>query len=244
MYCPHFWLINEDKLENTGSRSYNPAYLINPIIKEFKLIDDNEMPFMETTTSTKESSIYKNEIHECMIGEEPLPMEPINKFEIYNVYNNRIFISSEMPKLISDIVVHYNITHIINVDGLAYSMNSFCKYSRIQLRTYYLREDDSNNLEDSILDAVYYIEKALEENPKNKILIYSNGHICLSPVFAIAYLIWKLGVPVFTAIHMVKAVNSDAEPNSLFTAVLIMYRRFILTTLRCNPMITMLQNET
>ncbi len=77
-------------------------------------------------------------------------------------------------------------------------------------------DSQSESLLDHFADSIYWIECVLRESPENKILVHCFAGRSRSVAIILAYLMYKLRIPLSVALLHVRQFRANANPNNGF----------------------------
>lgn len=108
------------------------------------------------------------------------------------------------------------ITHIMCTATGVRSMHP----DKFVYKTLTVLDSQSESLLDHFPDSIYWMECALRENPTNKILVHCFAGRSRSVAIVLAYLMYKLRIPLSVALLHVRQFRASANPNSGFVSQL------------------------
>ncbi len=125
---------------------------------------------------------------------------------------DRLYVGSLGAALNVPELEHVGITHILCTATGVRSMYP----ERFVYKTLTVLDSQMESLLDHFADSIYWIERALREKPTNKVLVHCFAGRSRSVAVILAYLIYKLRVPLSVALLHVKQFRASANPNSGF----------------------------
>jgi len=120
------------------------------------------------------------------------------------IYLGSIGAALNLPELQS-----VGITHILCTATGVRSMHP----DRFAYKTLTVLDSQSESLIDHFADSIHWIECMLRENPKHKILVHCFAGRSRSVAIILAYLVYKMRIPLSVALLHVRQFRASANPN-------------------------------
>lgn len=120
------------------------------------------------------------------------------------------------------------ITHILCTATGVRSMHP----DKFSYKTLTVLDSQSESLIDHFADSIHWIECALRERPLNKILVHCFAGRSRSVAIILAYLVYKLRIPLSVALLHVRQFRASANPNIGFINQLKAFEQELFQSLR------------
>lgn len=165
-----------------------------------------------------------------VIGSTPEapPMGETRKSPVYTKITNilgEIYLGDSQNAKNKEELLEAGITHVVNCCAAKFANPFPENFTYLALE---LKDTPEFDLSKHLLEAVDYIEKALEA--KGKVFIHCNQGISRAPSVVIAYYIWKHKLGAEECLDRLKQIYPKAEPNLGFLIQLSLFEKYVLSS--------------
>jgi protein-tyrosine phosphatase len=129
-----------------------------------------------------------------------------------HLISERLYLGSIGAALNVPELQQVGITHILCTATGVRSMHP----DKFSYKVLTVLDSQMESLVDHFADAICWIERALREYPNNKVLVHCFAGRSRSVAVVLAYLIYKLRIPLSVALIHVRQFRANANPNSGF----------------------------
>ena len=149
------------------------------------------------------------------------------------LYLGSIGAALNLPELLS-----VGITHILCTATGVRSMHP----DKFVYKTLTVLDSQSESLIDHFADSIYWLESALRENPSHKVLVHCFAGRSRSVAIILAYLMYKLRIPLSVALLHVRQFRASANPNIGFINQLKAFEQELFSSQRSFSYETLLED--